>query len=77
MTTHLCDCLTKLTDTLPLHYVTCAAAAAVSDSTPERCLAELAAWRDIDTALLALREVRASFDSDRRYRAAHARCRRA
>lgn len=49
-----CDCLTSEDPSLP-HYVHCALAGDAPDNGDIRCLAELAAYRDIDTALHVLR----------------------
>lgn len=54
-----CDCLTKYDASFP-HFTMCAGAESVPDSrhldsSDYRALAELAAWRDLDTALYCLR----------------------
>jgi hypothetical protein len=48
-----CDCLRQYDESLP-HYETCECAGVDADDTDFRCLAELAAYRDLDTALYVL-----------------------
>lgn len=49
-----CTCLTAEDASLP-HYSTCPAAGSKADNSNLRCLAEIAAISDIDTALYVLR----------------------
>lgn len=46
-----CDCLASESLKITTHYVSCPAAPTGADNSDLRCLAELAAWRDIDTAI--------------------------
>jgi hypothetical protein len=48
-----CTCLRQYDESLP-HYEACECAGANADDTDFRCLAELAAYRDLDTALYVL-----------------------
>ncbi|QWY80945.1 hypothetical protein SEA_LARS_23 [Mycobacterium phage Lars] len=49
-----CDCLTSEDASLP-HFMTCPAAGANPETSDLRELAEIAAYKDIDTALAILR----------------------
>jgi len=49
-----CNCLASESPKITTHYTSCPAAPAGADGSDLRCLAELAAWRDMDTAIYVI-----------------------